>query len=107
MLLPAPAMQSAIDSSVPSPPSTTTMSTVSTSSSFSATRQPSTDGISAAVADSKMASIPRARSHAPISTRCGVAARRWDLATMPTRERFGDEVIGRYPSTMNRRVRRV
>src|SRR5438874_11539985 len=42
--------------------------------------------MSAAVADSKMASMPRARSHTAISTRWGTAARRCDLATMPARE---------------------
>ena len=43
---------------------------------------------------------PASRSHAAMSTRCGVAARRCDLATMPTREiGGGSSVIDGYPTT--------
>ena len=41
--------------------------------------------ISAAVAVSNTASWPRAAIHDSMAMRCGVASRRCDLATMPTR----------------------
>src|SRR5919197_4353684 len=83
---PVAPMQSAIESSVPSPPSTTTRSTVLAIVALSAAACGGAGcGSSAKVAVSKTGSIPRACSQDAISTRCGVASRRCDLAKMPTR----------------------
>src|ERR1035437_1130714 len=94
---PASPMRSAMPRSVPSPPRTSTRSTSSTSARLSATLRPGAGGMSAAVAVSKTAVTPRASSQAEISSRCGAAARKWDLATIPTRDTGASgwvEVIG-------------
>ena len=52
---------------------------------LSATVRPAAAGINAAVAVSNATSWPRSASHASMARRWGVASRRCDLATMPTR----------------------
>jgi hypothetical protein len=90
---PAAPTQSATDNSVPSPPSTTSRSTIATSAGLSATLRPSLGGMSAAVAVSNSVTWPRAASHDSISVRCGVASRRCDFATMPTLAMSGTPLI--------------
>ncbi len=82
---PARPMQSAMLSSVPSPPSTSTRPTSDTSACLSAMRRAGFAGMSAAVAVSNTASTRCAPNHFSTSTRCGVAACSRDLATTPTR----------------------
>jgi hypothetical protein len=82
---PASPIQSAMPSSVPSPPSTSTIPTPRARACLSATIRDAEEGISVAVSVSKIGVTPRSSSHFAISTRWVAAALRCALAMMPTR----------------------